>query len=204
MELASQIRSQRLAHGLSQDDLAEAIFVSRQTVSNWENDKTYPDVQSLALLSELFGISIDELVQGDIVRMRRIMEEDSQRMKQLGVAASVLLILSVAFFIMLVAAWQEPLGIGGLTKGIAVGLVVFIPLYALSMWMVLKIERIKHRHDLVTYREIVAFANGEGEDIERVGHDLARTHPVLMSFVRFLLAASAGAVIGLLVYKLFS
>ena len=48
MELSSQIRSQRLEHGLSQDDLAEAIFVSRQTVSNWENDKTYPDVKALS------------------------------------------------------------------------------------------------------------------------------------------------------------
>lgn len=70
MELSSQIRSQRLEHGLSQDDLAEVIFVSRQTVSNWENDKTYPDVQSLELLSQLFGITIDELVQGDVARNR--------------------------------------------------------------------------------------------------------------------------------------
>ena len=43
MELASQIRAHRTERGLSQDELAEAIYVSRQTVSNWETDKTYPD-----------------------------------------------------------------------------------------------------------------------------------------------------------------
>ncbi len=204
MELSSQIRSQRLEHGLSQDDLAEAIFVSRQTVSNWENDKTYPDVQSLELLSQLFGITIDELVQGDVARMRRAMEEDSKRIKQLSVAATVLLVLSVAFFVMLVATWPDEMPLTGLTKGTAAGLVVFIPLYSLSMWLAFKIERIKCNYDLVTYREIISFMNGEGQDIERTGRDYERAHPVLTRVVKFLLAAAAGAVVGLLIYKWFS
>lgn len=38
------------------------MFVSRQTISGWKNDKSYPDVQSLALISGIFGASIDELV----------------------------------------------------------------------------------------------------------------------------------------------
>ena len=63
MELARQLKLRREERGLSQDEVAKAIFVSRQTVSNWENDKTYPDVQSLLLLSQLFGISIDELIR---------------------------------------------------------------------------------------------------------------------------------------------
>ena len=41
------------------------MFVSRQTISNWENGKFYPDVQSLAIVAELFGTSIDNLVTGD-------------------------------------------------------------------------------------------------------------------------------------------
>lgn len=44
---------------LSQDALAEKIYVSRQTISNWENDKNYPDIKSLILLSEVFHISVD-------------------------------------------------------------------------------------------------------------------------------------------------
>lgn len=67
----SALKAKREERGLSQDEVSKAIFVSRQTISNWENDKTYPDVQSLLLLSQLFEISIDELVRGDVVAMRR-------------------------------------------------------------------------------------------------------------------------------------
>ena len=60
--------------GLSQEDVAERIFVSRQTISNWETDRTYPDVQSLLLMSDLFGTSIDELVKGDVATMEKAIE----------------------------------------------------------------------------------------------------------------------------------
>lgn len=57
MELGNQIKKYRNALSLSQDGLAEKVFVSRQTISNWENDKSYPDVNSLVLLSEVFQTS---------------------------------------------------------------------------------------------------------------------------------------------------
>lgn len=78
MELARQLKAKREERGLSQDEVSKAIFVSRQTVSNWENDKTYPDVQSLLLLSQLFEVSIDELVRGDVVAMQQAIAEDSR------------------------------------------------------------------------------------------------------------------------------
>ena len=200
---------------MSQDDLAAAIFVSRQTVSNWENDKTYPDVQSLVLLSQLFGISIDELIQGDVALMRRAMQEDSARMRNLSAAAVVMLALSVVFFIALAAAWRDPSPFGNLTRGELAGFAAFVPLYALSMVCALKIESIKHRHDLVSYREIMAFANGEplgsetggeGESSEggREDHAFGRSHPIASRVMKFAAAAVAGAAAGLLIYKLIS
>ena len=54
MELGNQIKKYRSELQLSQDQLAEHIYVSRQTISNWENEKSYPDVNSLVLLSEVF------------------------------------------------------------------------------------------------------------------------------------------------------
>lgn len=63
MELGTQIRKYRNERTLSQEALAEQVFVSRQTVSNWENDKSYPDVNSLVLLSEVFEISLDQLIK---------------------------------------------------------------------------------------------------------------------------------------------
>ena len=59
MNLGSQIKKYRSELSMSQDELAEKLFVSRQSVSNWENDKTYPDIKSLLLLSEVFQVSLD-------------------------------------------------------------------------------------------------------------------------------------------------
>lgn len=63
MELGTQIRKYRNERTLSQEALAEKVYVSRQTVSNWENDKSYPDVNSLVLLSEVCEISLDQLIK---------------------------------------------------------------------------------------------------------------------------------------------
>ena len=70
MELGNQIKKYRSELQLSQDQLAEHIYVSRQTISNWENEKSYPDVNSLVLLSEVFKTSIDNLIKGDIEIMK--------------------------------------------------------------------------------------------------------------------------------------
>lgn len=101
MELAKQLRTNRERLGLSQEDAAKAIFVSRQTLSNWENDKTYPDVQSLLLLSELFDSSLDELVMGDLAVMRKAMEEDSKKLKWLIGIMSASFALALVFLVSL-------------------------------------------------------------------------------------------------------
>ena len=56
------IRMQRERLGMSQQDLAQACMVSRQTISNWETGKTLPDIQSMAYLAEVFGVTVDDLV----------------------------------------------------------------------------------------------------------------------------------------------
>lgn len=55
MEIGRQIKKYRTELKLSQEELADKIYVTRQTVSNWENDKNYPDIHSLVLLSSLLG-----------------------------------------------------------------------------------------------------------------------------------------------------
>ena len=63
MELGNQIKKYRSELQISQEQLADRIYVSRQTISNWENEKSYPDVNSLILLSEVFQTSIDKLIK---------------------------------------------------------------------------------------------------------------------------------------------
>ena len=70
MELGNQIKKYRSELQISQEQLADRIYVSRQTISNWENEKSYPDVNSLVLLSEVFQTSIDNLIKGDIEIMK--------------------------------------------------------------------------------------------------------------------------------------
>lgn len=65
MNLGEKIVKIRKDNKLSQDDLAEILNVTRQTISNWENSKNYPDIETLIILSERFHISLDVLLKGD-------------------------------------------------------------------------------------------------------------------------------------------
>lgn len=81
---------------LSQDALAEKIYVSRQTISNWENDKSYPDIRSLVLLSEVFGTSIDNLIKGDIEIMKeKVKNEDTKKFEKLSKVYGVLFLFVI-------------------------------------------------------------------------------------------------------------
>ena len=82
MELGNQIKKYRSELQISQEQLADRIYVSRQTISNWENEKSYPDVNSLVLLSEVFQTSIDKLIKGDIEIMKEKINE--QEIKKLN------------------------------------------------------------------------------------------------------------------------
>ena len=62
MDTKSMIHKLRMEKGLSQDELAEKVFVTRQAVSRWENGETTPNVETLKLLSRLFGVSINTLL----------------------------------------------------------------------------------------------------------------------------------------------
>lgn len=193
MELARQLKAKREEHGLSQDEVAKAIFVSRQTVSNWENDKTYPDVQSLLLLSQLFGVSIDELIKGDAVAMQQAIEEDSRKMRLLSIGMLAFSGLAFLFLLVFSLVWQEPSGFARMSKGNIAGAATFVVLYAIGFGMAIAIDRLKKKHDIVTYREIDRFLKGEF-DGEPDSQGLARRHPALGVMVKLL----GGAVIGLM------
>ena len=62
METKDMIRELRTKNGLSQDELAEKVFVTRQAVSRWENGETTPNIETLKLLSKLFDVSINTLL----------------------------------------------------------------------------------------------------------------------------------------------
>ncbi len=116
MELSIQIKKYRTELHLSQEELAEKVYVTRQTISNWENEKSYPDIHSLLLLSSLFNVSLDQLIKGDIEKMKEIISE--QEIKKFNYYGSiytvhlvVLIISAVPLFMWLGRYAYIPFGI---------------------------------------------------------------------------------------------
>jgi len=66
MDIGSRIKKYREEQNISQEELALKIFVSRQTISNWETDKSYPDIKSLIMLSNIFNVSLDNFIKKDM------------------------------------------------------------------------------------------------------------------------------------------
>lgn len=149
MELGSQIKKYRNDLSLSQDALAQKVYVSRQTISNWENDKSYPDVNSLILLSNVFNTSIDNLVKGDIEIMREeIKKEDRMEVEKLG----------GIFGILLLAAVVTPIPLVYFLK--FVGVAIWVLLYVVTMYVCILVEKKKKQFSIKTYKEITAFMDG--------------------------------------------
>jgi len=150
MELGKQIKMHRQEAELSQEELANRVYVSRQTILNWENDKSYPDVNSLVLLSEIFQISLDKLIKGDIGVMKEVIQkEEIEKMKRYGRIYTIMLIVPVVSAVPLFM-W--------------LGVWAFIPwgiIWAISMYFALKIEKVKKDNDVQSYKEIVAFSEGK-------------------------------------------
>lgn len=150
MELGKQIRIYHLETKLSQEELADRIYVSRQTISNWENDKSYPDINSLVLLSEVFKVSLDKLIKGDVDVMKDVIQkEEVDKMNHYGKIYTIMLIVTVVSVVPLFM-W--------------LGLWAFIPwgiIWMISMYFASKIEKIKKDNDVQTYKEIVAFSEGK-------------------------------------------
>ena len=112
MDVGNQIRERRQALGISQEELAQRLYVSRVTVSHWETGRTLPDVQSVLLLANLFGTTVDELVRGDVDEMREMVEKTERRTKTFAVAlAAVEVVVVTALAVTAVAGrdYLEPM-----------------------------------------------------------------------------------------------
>ncbi len=154
MEVGKQIKRFRQDLKLSQEELAGKIFVTRQTISNWENGKNYPDVNSLVLLSQLFNTSLDILVKGDVIEMKKqVAQDDVRRFKRDTVIFTVLIFVTVLsaapLFLYLELA----------------GIVLWLLIAGLMIYYAVRLNRQKRKNDIQTYREILAFME-EKENVQ--------------------------------------
>ena len=178
MEVSTQIKKYRSDMKLSQEELSEKVYVSRQTISNWETGKNYPDIHSLLLLSSLFNVSLDQLIKGDVEVMKeKVKETEIKKINRCSKIFSVLLAATIVS---------------------AVPLTVWIGIYAIIPWGILvgftlffayKAEEIKKDNNIYTYKEIMAFMDGKRlDEIEQQQEKGKRPYQ------RFLLALGSGLI----------
>ena len=101
MEIGKKLKNARIKAGLTQEKAAEKIDVSRQTISNWENEKSYPDIISVIALSDLYSVSLDELLKGD-QKMAEHLEESTNVVKS-NKKLTGAIILNIVLMILLIA-----------------------------------------------------------------------------------------------------
>lgn len=178
MELHTQIKKYRTSLNLSQEELAEKVYATRQTISNWENNKSYPDIHSLLLLSSTFNISLDQLIKGDVKIMKEeINKSDLKQFNRDGAIFTVLLILSMVSVVPLTVF----LGF--------YGLIIACLIWGISMFYALRIEKFKKKNDIQTYKEIISFTEGKRLDEIEKAYEYGKR-----PYQKLLLALASGAI----------
>ena len=145
MEVGKQIKKFRQDLKLSQEELANKIFVTRQTISNWENGKNYPDVNSLVMLRQLFNTSLDILIKGDVIEMKKqVAQDDVRRFKRDTVIFTVLIVLTVVSAVPLFLYLE------------LAGIVLWLLIAGVMIYYAMRLNKQKRNNDIQTYREILA------------------------------------------------
>lgn len=126
MEFHEKLQELRKRNGLTQEELAEKLYVSRAAVSKWESGRGYPNIDSLKAISKFFSVTIDELLSGDEVLT--IAEEDS-RQRQNHVLDLVFGILDCSAVMLLVLPLFGQVSVGMVRE------VSLLSLTGIALWL---------------------------------------------------------------------
>lgn len=192
MNIGNEIKKRRAQLNLSQEELAQRVYVTRQTVSNWETEKSYPDIHSVLLLSQVFGTTVDALLKEDIPQMKsEINQNEIKRFNRYSIIYTILLILVILITAPLIVLLKIP------------GIIIAVVLWAVTLAYAFKVEKIKKENNISTYKEIVAFSEGKTLDEITAQREIGKRP--YQRLVAVLIGAGVGAVIagvGILIYEL--
>lgn len=121
MTFGEKLKKLRNDNGMTQEQLAERIFVTRTAISKWETNNGYPSIDSLKAISNLFGISIDDLISDADAENKKVLDEKIA--KRFYFAAVAFLGLTVLFILLEYFLRQPLLNIGSIFG--LVGYVIF-------------------------------------------------------------------------------
>ena len=178
MYISKRLKELRTANNFSQEKLAELLNVSRQTISNWETNKSCPDVKSLITLSNIFNVSLDNFIKEDIKEMREIVEKAT--IKKFNV-------ISVVFLIELIVVAISAYPLFSIKGNI--GIIIWLCLFAITLYTASKIEKFKKSHDIQTYKEILAFIDGK-----QLTHDETQQEIGKRNYQKIIFAFIAGVI----------
>jgi len=99
MSIGEVLKQARAEINLSQEEIAEKVGVSRQTISNWENGRSYPDISYVMALSDACGVTLDSLLKGDSKMIKHLEESTNVTKSRKQIAASI---IALGIFLLLI------------------------------------------------------------------------------------------------------
>ncbi len=163
MNVGARIKKHREKQNISQDELALKVFVSRQTISNWETNKSYPDIKSLTMLSNIFHVTLDDFIKGDIEEMKKIVSKE--KIEKFNIMSYIFL---VEMLILMFSAY--PLfKIDGY-----IGAIIWAMFFVVTFVTAIIIEKFKKNNDIQTFKEIIAFMENKSLSYEEVQQEIGK------------------------------
>ena len=178
MNVGARIKKHREKQNISQDELALKVFVSRQTISNWETNKSYPDIKSLTMLSNIFHVTLDDFIKGDIEEMKRIVSKE--KIEKFNIMSYIFL---VEMLIVMFSAY--PL----FTLDGYIGVIIWALFFVITFVTAIVIEKFKKKNDIQTYKEIIAFMKNKSLSYEEVQQEIGKRN-----YQKILLAILTGLI----------
>ena len=178
MNVGARIKKYREKLNISQDELALKVFVSRQTISNWETNKSYPDIKSLTMLSNIFHVTLDDFIKGDIEEMKRIVSKE--KIEKFNIMSYIFL---VEMLIVMFSAY--PL----FTLDGYIGVIIWALFFVITFVTAIVIEKFKKKNDIQTYKEIIAFMENKSLSYEEVQQEIGKRN-----YQKILLAILTGLI----------
>lgn len=122
MTIGQRLATARQHSELTQNDVAAVLHVTRQTISSWETERTYPDITSLVALAELYHLSLDNLIRED-KDMIKAWQDKEAALRDAGIMFRVSLLLDIGFILFLVA---EQLAVPGFSTSHGLSLLLVL------------------------------------------------------------------------------
>ncbi|MBO0487819.1 helix-turn-helix domain-containing protein [Vagococcus fluvialis] len=110
MKFGERLKKLRNDANETQESIANRLHVSRQTISNWENERSYPDIEMLIKLSNYYNISLDQLLKEDVVMEEKVIEDAKKKRRYrniIYIGTSLILIFTIINLIWLSGIWSK-------------------------------------------------------------------------------------------------